>query len=146
MDADIEEIIDRVKRLMEQNDINETELSKSIGIGQRTVNYYLKCERKPSLEFIIKVSSAFPNLNSQWLLTGEGEMFVTSEKKEEKESSPFGLLEVLEKFDVKEERLLTIIESQQRAIETLSMTTKKILAQAEESVTCADAAGSEFRK
>lgn len=140
-------MIDRIKKLIDKHSGgNVSAFANEISVRQNTLSQYLNAKRNVSLDVVVKIAAAIPNVSTEWLLTGEGEMFITPEKKGEKENSSFGLLEILEKFDVKEERLLAIIESQQRAIETLSMTTKKILVQAEESVTCADAAGSEFRK
>lgn len=76
----MKKIIYRIKKFMEDLDISEKDLYNGIGMGQRTVNYYLKGERAPSLEFIEKIASTYPDLNSDWLLIGEGAMLKTGDR------------------------------------------------------------------
>lgn len=45
-----------------------------IGIGQKTVNNYMNGSRKVSYEFVEAIARTFGDINSEWLLTGEGEM------------------------------------------------------------------------
>ena len=66
-----ESIIERIKKLLEVEGLNETSFAKAINMNQRTVNNYFNGNRKPSIEFICKISSAF-GLNHGWLLTGIG--------------------------------------------------------------------------
>ena len=68
------DIIDRVNILMEKLNISsDTDLSNKIGVGQRSVSYYLSRERKPSLDFIEKIVNSL-GLSADWLLTGKGNM------------------------------------------------------------------------
>lgn len=71
----IEGIMDRIDLLMGELDMPDKFLHKKIGMGQRTVNYYLNKGRKPNLEFVVKILEAFPEVNSEWLLIGRGKMF-----------------------------------------------------------------------
>ena len=71
----MESIVERVKLLIKDLEIPEKDLYKRIGMGQRTVSYYLNGERKPNLEFVTKIVNTFPNTNSGWLITGNGERF-----------------------------------------------------------------------
>ena len=64
---------------MEKYNISsDTELSKKIGMQQRTVSYYLNGERKPNLEFITKIIESFSDVEGNWLLTGAGSMNIDS--------------------------------------------------------------------
>ena len=54
------EIMNRVKELIGHLNISEREFASSIGVGQRSVNYYLKGEQKPNLDFISKIISSYP--------------------------------------------------------------------------------------
>jgi transcriptional regulator with XRE-family HTH domain len=71
------DIIDRINKLIADNKMSEREFATKIGMGQRSVNYYLKREQKPSLEFIINIIKTFPNISSGWLLTGKGSIEVS---------------------------------------------------------------------
>ncbi len=138
---------ERLRKIINLSKKSTKAFSEDIGLKSPQILYdVLKGRNGISKELANSIKAKCVNYNLAWLLTGEGEMLVGAEKKEEKAATPLALLEIREKFDVKEDRLLAIIESQQRTIETLSQTNKKILAQAEDNATCADAAGSEFKK
>ena len=68
------DLIDRVKEFVLHLDVSEREFASVVGVGQRSVNYYFKGEQKPSLEFLSKLALAYPTVNIDWLITGEGEM------------------------------------------------------------------------
>ncbi|WP_332457483.1 LexA family transcriptional regulator [Petrimonas sp.] len=92
----MENVIDRVKKLMEEYSINENDFSKKIGIKQRTVNYYLNKERKPSLDFITNIYNSYPDVNADWLISGRGEMLKQPEKEVKQIYSP----KVKDKFQI----------------------------------------------
>lgn len=66
-------IIDRIKSLLSEKDIPEKDLYRIIGMGQRTVNYYLSGERKPNIDFVSRVAEYIPDANLEWLLLGRNE-------------------------------------------------------------------------
>ena len=68
------DLIDRVKEFVLHLGVSEREFASVVGVGQRSVNYYFKGEQKPSLEFLSKLALAYPTVNIDWLITGEGEM------------------------------------------------------------------------
>lgn len=68
------DLIDRVKEFVLHLDVSEREFASVVGVGQRSVNYYFKGEQKPSLEFLSKLALAYPTVNIDWLITGEGGM------------------------------------------------------------------------
>ena len=78
-------------------------------VKQPTMNTILgERQSKPSYDVLSSIVNAEAlNISAQWLLTGKGEMFKSSSPKEE--LTP-----------ITNERLLSIIESQQRTIENLS--------------------------
>lgn len=138
----------RLKELQKYlNFTTQSAFAEALGIKQGSLSDIYREKKDVGVsESIKRILSKEYSINLDWLEKGEGEMLVGTEKEEEKAATPLALLEIMEKFDVKEDRLLAIIESQQRTIETLSQTNKKILVQAEDNATCADAAGSEFKK
>lgn len=73
-------LIDRVKEFVLDLGISEREFASVVGVGQRSVNYYFKGEQKPSLEFLSKVALAYPTVNIDWIITGEGEMIKSNNK------------------------------------------------------------------
>jgi len=63
-------VIERVISFIEERKISENELSKKIGVPQKTVNNYLSKKRKMSIEFLQSFSSTF-GLTIDWLINGE---------------------------------------------------------------------------
>lgn len=59
---------------MKYKKISVNALSKLLKMPQTTVNNYVSGKRKISFELIKKISEAFPEINSEWILTGKGIM------------------------------------------------------------------------
>lgn len=141
---------ERLKKFVEYKKISDRQFSLSIGVSAGYVNSISKSVQPEKLS---RITATYPELNPIWLLMGDGEMLLT-EKKEPQEvvyipsvPSPSEILEELrENYIVKEERLLTIIESQQEVIRNQSELMKKIAVRPEGNVICADAAGSDFKR
>lgn len=51
-----------------------TSLSEKLGISKSAVSDYANGKRSPSATVIAKLKEVYPDLNSDWLLSGEGEM------------------------------------------------------------------------
>ena len=92
---------------MNHYNLSVNAFSSKIGANQVTINQQMNGDRKVSLDTILKIVNSFDLISAQWLLTGKGEMLKSSSSKEE--SVP-----------ITNERLFSIIESQQRTIENLS--------------------------
>lgn len=65
----------RIKTLQEYYFPNDlTEFSKKTTVPKSTLTEMLKGENEPSFKNILKIIVAYPQINSDWLLLGEGEM------------------------------------------------------------------------
>lgn len=64
-------IKDRINRIIQQNRITKAEFEKKCGMSNGYVNAIRNSVGALKLEQILK---AFPDLNREWLLYGEGEM------------------------------------------------------------------------
>lgn len=71
----------RLKQVLKKLDITQTSLSKTISISNVVINRYTKDKTMPDYNFLNKLTSAF-NVNINWLLTGEGSMFLSENLKE----------------------------------------------------------------
>jgi len=63
-------VINKIKRLMEFENINQRQLGQKIGLTPVAISRYLSGNRKPTIEFAIKISNAF-NVSLDWLLKDE---------------------------------------------------------------------------
>lgn len=133
---------ERLKEFVSYLNISEREFCRTIGVGSAYIASIKKSIKADKLEAITK---QYPQLNPVWLIRGEGEMLIPVRLEEDitPKSTELAPTEMLYKLleDAKEEkaRLLSIIESQQRTIETLAELTKKANARTEGNAGCAAA-------
>ncbi len=60
--------------------------AEKIGVQRSSISHILSSRNKPSLDFVLKVLSAFPEVDLYWLFNGKGEF--PSENKSEEINSP----------------------------------------------------------
>lgn len=65
---------EQIKKLMEVKNLSATQFSDEIGIQRSSLSHVLSGRNKPSLDFMIKIKSRFPDINLDWLLLGNGKM------------------------------------------------------------------------
>lgn len=75
-----EAIIQRIKEIIENKSLSESQFSKLISANQKTINQQLKGERGISIDTILSILSSFEQISSEWLLRGEGSMFRSNSK------------------------------------------------------------------
>ncbi|MDO9797063.1 helix-turn-helix transcriptional regulator [Glaesserella parasuis] len=80
-------INNRLREVMEYKGLNIKAFAELLNVPYRTLQNYLLNERDPSAEVLIKISDVL-NVDLNWLMRGEGEMFrgsVNESKLNEKE-------------------------------------------------------------
>lgn len=75
-----EAIIQRIKEIIENKLLSESQFSKLISANQKTINQQLKGERGISIDTILSILSSFEHISSEWLLRGKGNMFKSIDK------------------------------------------------------------------
>lgn len=70
-------ISNRLREVMEYKGLNIKTFAELLDMPYRTLQNYLLNERDPSAEALIKVSDVL-NVNLNWLMRGEGDMFRSS--------------------------------------------------------------------
>lgn len=71
---------ERLKRFLKESNIQNVEFERNIGVANGYINSISKGIGAEKIAIIIE---KFPNLNTEWLLTGKGEMYRTYPKVEE---------------------------------------------------------------
>ena len=66
---------DRITQFLKSEGISPAEFADKIGVQRSSVSHVLNGRNYPSASFIQKMLSAYKNLNSRWLLLGEGTIF-----------------------------------------------------------------------
>ena len=65
---------ERLKNWMGIEGLKSSALADSIGVNRATISHILSGRNKPSIDFLEKLLSAYPNINANWLITGIGYM------------------------------------------------------------------------
>ncbi|WP_300025367.1 helix-turn-helix transcriptional regulator [uncultured Maribacter sp.] len=64
--------ISRLKTIFTHNELSSAAFADLIAVQRSSISHILNGRNKPSLEFIMKVNDAFPEVDLQWLLYGKG--------------------------------------------------------------------------
>lgn len=73
------DIKERIKELMEYEQLTAAAFAESIGVAQATISHTLGDRNKyPSTDFIMRLHDKYKYINLNWLLTGQGEMLSDS--------------------------------------------------------------------
>ena len=63
---------ERLQKVMRYYDENASSFAEKIGVQRSSISHVLSGRNKPSLDFVMKVLKAYPNVNMYWLLNGKG--------------------------------------------------------------------------
>ena len=72
----------RLKNWMESEGLKSSSLADTIGVNRATISHILSGRNKPSIDFLEKLLSAYPNINANWLISGIGYMHSDIKKNE----------------------------------------------------------------
>jgi transcriptional regulator with XRE-family HTH domain len=65
------EIVDRIKKIMIERKMTASDLSKKINVQKSSISHILNGRNKPSLDFIVKLCNSFNDINLDWLINGK---------------------------------------------------------------------------
>ena len=69
----------RIVLIMNNKGFNKNSLSKLLGVSQPALKKIEDGENLPSLKLIFEILSKFPDVNTEWLITGKGQMLKSCE-------------------------------------------------------------------
>lgn len=78
------EFTNRIKLILEHHELTASQFADKIGVQRSSISHILSGRNKPSLDFVIKVTSEFDDVDLYWLLNGKGSFH----KKEKTISTP----------------------------------------------------------
>lgn len=67
----MEEIVKRITQILHEQQLSSSAFADTIGVQRSSISHILSRRNKPSLEFIMKIVSAFPTYSTDWLLFGK---------------------------------------------------------------------------
>jgi transcriptional regulator with XRE-family HTH domain len=115
-------MVDRIKKIMEYYELSPASFAEQIGINRSNLTHLFSGRNQPSLELAKKILHFYPDIKTEWLIMGVGEMFynledkelrikMKNEKKQQKEQSEPDLFSIIlpktdiATIDVKENEL-----------------------------------------
>lgn len=77
-------IEERLKAVIAYSGLNDSAFARKIGVQQMTLWRQINGTRKISLETIMAVADAFPEIDANWLLRGNGSMLTNNDAQEKR--------------------------------------------------------------
>ena len=72
-------MINRIKQVMEYKQMSPTTFADTIQINRSSLTHIFSGRNQPSLDIAKKILNAFPEINTEWLIMGDGAMLKSSE-------------------------------------------------------------------
>lgn len=67
-----EEITKRIEVILEYYGLSSAAFADKINVQRSSISHLLSGRNKPSLEFVLKITTTFPEVDLYWLLDGSG--------------------------------------------------------------------------
>ncbi len=96
------ELKNRILEILEKSGLTPSEFADKIEVQRSAISHITSGRNKPSLEFLIKIKQAFPEIDSDWLIFGiensadSEENFLENEEKENRDDSYPTLFELFD--------------------------------------------------
>ncbi|MDD2412089.1 MAG: helix-turn-helix transcriptional regulator [Bacteroidales bacterium] len=76
-------MLERINRIIEEKQMSTTQFADFINIQRPTMSHIISGRNNPSLDIVMKILTAFPDIDSDWLMFGDGKMYKAEISKEE---------------------------------------------------------------
>jgi len=97
-------IKERVKQIIEAEQLSSSKFADAIGVQRSSISHILSGRNKPSLDVVTRILEAFTKLNINWLMLGNGNMYIDDTEKvlfaEEKKHSEENEVKKIEENNV----------------------------------------------
>ncbi|MBQ3655427.1 MAG: helix-turn-helix transcriptional regulator [Bacteroidales bacterium] len=66
---------DRILKILDKENISAAKFADVLGVQRSSISHILSGRNKPSLDFVQRILQKFPEINSDWLLFGKGNIY-----------------------------------------------------------------------
>ena len=80
-------MIERINLLLKAKNITARQFAEEIGIQPSGMSHIMSGRNKPSLDFVMRVLNRYPEIDTNWLLFGKGEMYKSANTQEPVQNS-----------------------------------------------------------
>lgn len=67
-------MLQRISQILKTKNLTSAKFADEIGVQRSSISHVLSGRNKPSLEFIQKILTTYPDINTDWLMFGKGDM------------------------------------------------------------------------
>jgi transcriptional regulator with XRE-family HTH domain len=82
-----EDFTNRLKKMMEHHQLSASTFADKVGVQRSSISHILSGRNKPSLDFVLKVTAEFKDVDIHWLLNGIGVFPIVKISKEKSTTS-----------------------------------------------------------
>ena len=75
-------MVERIKQIIEYYELSPASFAEQIGINRSNLTHIFSGRNQPSLELAKKILHYYPDIKTEWLIMGVGNMFKNNEDKE----------------------------------------------------------------
>ena len=68
---------DRIRQIMESQHMTQQVFADYIGVGAATLSSIFNDRTRPTLNIVESIKKKIPNINTDWLMFGSGDMYLT---------------------------------------------------------------------
>lgn len=79
-------INERIGFILKEKNLTANEFAAKLEVRSSNISHIITGRNKPSFDFLEKLISVFPELNTLWLIKGEGDIYISDNKEEETEN------------------------------------------------------------
>lgn len=90
------DISERLKIVMDYYELTPSNLADKLDVQRSSISHLLSGRNNPSLDFVMKVLDAFPEVDLYWFVNGVGEFPLNEKKSSEKSYTQFSAHENLD--------------------------------------------------
>jgi transcriptional regulator with XRE-family HTH domain len=80
-------INDRIRILLHFKKLTATQLAEILDVQRSGISHVLSGRNKPSLDFVMKLVHAFPDVSYDWLISGKGDLSESEKREKEEENT-----------------------------------------------------------
>jgi transcriptional regulator with XRE-family HTH domain len=70
--VNIDDFVKRLEIILDYYTLNASSFADKIGVQRSSMSHLLSGRNKPSLDFVLKISEVFPEVDLYWILNGKG--------------------------------------------------------------------------
>jgi transcriptional regulator with XRE-family HTH domain len=111
---------ERIKQIIENEGLSVRKFEEIISCSNGVIAKVLKKQTDISVKVLISIKEKFPQYSAEWLLTGEGDMYVTGKSPKEDGSDANSLEQRLAEIEKKQEIRDKEMESIMKTLEKIS--------------------------